>query len=111
MTVNTTQPAQPTQIQRAYHVSGNSVTPTSESEESIFHDPRGILFIWEEPKQHAKYIMGCDPTVGITGWGRSSRIPSDRRTDNGAIEIFRVDALKMRSEERRVGKESRSRWA
>src|ERR1700733_1083049 len=79
----------------AYHVSGNAVTPSSESEESVADDERGILFMWEEPKPQAKYIISIDPTVGVTSWHRSSRIDGDHKIDNGAIEIFRVDALRM----------------
>jgi len=82
-------------LPQALHVSGNSITRSIESEESIFNDPRGILYMWEEPKQWAKYVIGCDPTVGITGWRRDLANDSDRKIDNGAIEVFRVDALKV----------------
>lgn len=84
----------PDDIQGAYYVSGSSLVRTSESEKAIMDDPRGFVHIWEAPKQWAKYIMGHDPTVGITGWSRATRTDGDRKTDNGAIEIFRVDAFK-----------------
>jgi len=80
---------------RSYHVSGNSVTPTRESAEAILYDPRGLLHIWEEPKQHARYCLGCDPSVGITGWRRDLSTEGDHKTDNGAIEIFQIDAIKV----------------
>lgn len=53
-------------------------------------DPRGIVWIYEEPNPRATYVMGIDPTVGITGWDRSLRTVDDFKTDNGAIEILRV---------------------
>lgn len=80
---------------RSYHVSGNSVTPTQESDEAIRNDPRGLLHIWDEPKQHARYCLGCDPSVGITGWRRDLATDGDHKTDNGAIEIFQIDAIKV----------------
>ena len=81
-------------MQESFFVSGNSLKLCRESDESIANDPRGLCHIWEEPRAHARYIMGCDPTVGITGWSRFSRIDGDHKTDNGAIEIFRVDGIR-----------------
>lgn len=83
------------QFQEAYYVSGSSLHVSSDSDESLRDDPRGIVHLWEEPIQQAKYIMGIDPSYGITGWSRSARTDADRRTDNGAIEIFRLDAIKL----------------
>ena len=54
------------------------------------HDPRGILWIWEPPAARHTYIQAIDPSVGITGWNRYSRVKSDWRTNNGAIEILRI---------------------
>lgn len=79
----------------SYHVAGSSLFSTQESDESVRDDPRGLVHLWEEPQQHAKYIMGIDPSYGITGWSRSSRTDSDRKTDNGAIEIYRLDAIRI----------------
>ncbi len=81
-------------MQQSFHVSGSSLLLAEESAESISQDPRGLCHIWEEPKQHARYIMGCDPSVGITGWRRDLATDGDHKTDNSAIEIFRVDAIK-----------------
>ena len=79
-----------------YHVSGNSLLEYVgvESERDMLEDGRGIVHVWEPPIAQARYIMGGDPTVGITGWTRSSRIEGDHKIDNGAIEVFRVDAIK-----------------
>lgn len=81
-------------MQASYFVSGNSLLRSSELEPSINDDPRGLVLMWEEPKGHAKYIMGCDPTEGITGWSRGTRIEGDHKTDNGVIQVWRVDAFK-----------------
>ncbi len=53
-------------------------------------DPRGLIWIWEPPNRGATYVLGCDPTVGRTGWNRFNRVKEDARTDNGAIEIIKV---------------------
>lgn len=53
-------------------------------------DPRGIIWMWEPPIKSATYALGCDPTVGRTGWNRYNRVKEDSHTDNGAIEIIRV---------------------
>jgi len=81
-------------ITRPFHVSGNSLLPFSDSEESLQADPRGIVWMFEEPIPQAQYIMGCDASVGITGWSRATSTDGDHKIDNGAIEIFRVDAIK-----------------
>jgi hypothetical protein len=76
-------------------VSGSDIYPyREESMADIKKDPRGLLFMYEQPIARAKYIMGLDPTQGITGWSRGTRTTGDHKTDNGAIEIFRVDAVK-----------------
>jgi len=53
------------------HVAGSHIEPyCEESWESVLNskDPRGILLMWHPPRKGAKYIMGGDPTQGITGW-------------------------------------------
>lgn len=82
-------------MQQAFHVAGSSLCRAIESDESIAADPRGIVHIWQEPVQHARYIIGLDPSVGITGWRRDLATDGDHKTDNSAIEVFRVDALKV----------------
>ena len=77
---------------QALHISGNSIRQSIETDDDLRADPRGIVWMFEPPVVGAHYIMGCDPTVGITGWNRAIRTENDHRTDNGAIEIFRVDA-------------------
>ena len=74
------------------YVGGNSLEAyTSESWEEIDRDPRGLFLMWEPPDPNCKYILGMDPTEGITGWNRGTRVEGDHKTDNGAIEIFKID--------------------
>lgn len=75
----------------AWTVGESNVSICRESAEEIENDPRGLFLVWEPPRKDAHYIMGLDPTQGITGWTRASRTEGDHKTDNGAIEIFRVD--------------------
>lgn len=82
-------------IPQTYHIGGNSLFRTTEPRDEIMSDPRGLLHVWEPPRSSSTYIMGHDPTVGITGWSRATRTDADRKVDNGAIEIFRVDGVKQ----------------
>lgn len=82
-------------FQGSYHISGSNMHLAAESEEAVLEDPRGLLLMWEEPKGWAKYIMASDPSVGITGWNRGARTNGDHKTDNGVIQVFRPNAIKM----------------
>lgn len=53
-------------------------------------DARGVIWTWEDPKPGATYVIGVDPTVGLTGWHRELRKDDDVKVDNGAIEVLRV---------------------
>ncbi len=53
-------------------------------------DPRGILWLYEEPKPNEIYVLGVDPTIGLSGWNRYSRTRDDVDTDNGTIEVIKV---------------------
>lgn len=52
-------------------------------------DPRGLVWLWEEPSPKHQYVMAIDPSVGRTGWVRESRTTDDYKTDNGCIQIIR----------------------
>lgn len=67
---------------------------TAESWEEVERDPRGLLLMWEPPQKRAKYIMGLDPTQGITGWSRGTRTNGDHKVDNGALVVFEVDGAR-----------------
>jgi hypothetical protein len=76
----------------ALYVAGSSLEPyTTESDEEIERDPRGLVLMWEGPIKTAKYVMGMDTAEGVTGWSRILKKDGDTKTDNSAIEIFRVD--------------------
>lgn len=79
----------------ALHVGGSSIHRCTESWESIQADPRGLLLMWHEPKPDARYVISCDPTMGITGWSRGMRKDGDEKTDNCAIEIFQPEAIRL----------------
>lgn len=81
-------------LPQALYCSGSSLISSPESLDDLQSDPRGIAWLWESPMPQAKYIMGMDPTVGITNWSRASRTDNDHKTDNGAIEVWRVDAIR-----------------
>jgi len=60
--------------------------PTDELDD----DPRGIVWMWEQPRRNATYCMGIDTTNGLIPWDRSLRKGDDTDTDNGVIEVIRL---------------------
>lgn len=72
---------------QTYRVGKQTLTPCEVPENNT--DARGILWMFEEPKPNATYVVGCDPTLGISGWHRTLRTKDDVRKDNAAIEVFR----------------------
>jgi hypothetical protein len=58
-------------------------------------DPRGLLWVWEEPDRRREYIVTCDPTVGIPGWNRQLRSKDDAATDNACIQVFRKPGIQV----------------
>lgn len=77
------------------YVSGNSIAQyLAESWDEIKKDPRGFVCMYEPPAPGAKYILGLDTAEGITGWHRGMISAEDRKRDNSAIEIFRVDGAR-----------------
>ena len=77
------------------HVGGSSIVRTTESMESVIADPRGLLLMWHEPRSQGRYVISCDPTVGITGWSRAFRKDGDEKIDNCAIQVFEPSAIRM----------------
>lgn len=65
-----------------------------ESWGEVERDPRGLLLMWDPPREGAKYIVGMDASEGITGWSRGSRTEDDFKTDNGVIEVFHIDGIR-----------------
>jgi len=66
---------------------GNSRIERTDPDE---RDPRGLLWLFEEPNERATYIVGCDPAMGRAKWHRSLRTQDDERSDNSAIEVVRL---------------------
>jgi hypothetical protein len=56
------------------------------------YDPRGVVWIWENPKPGANYIVSCDPSYGITGWDRFARTEDDAKTDNCSVQVIKSGA-------------------
>jgi hypothetical protein len=55
-------------------------------------DVRGIVQIWEMPRDNANYVVSCDPSYGLAGWHRNLRTEEDEKTDNCAVEVLRCGA-------------------
>lgn len=71
---------------KSWRVGNRTITPHAIDDE----DERGILWVYEEPRQYATYVVSIDPTVGRPGWSREFRTEADLDTDNAAIEVFRA---------------------
>jgi len=69
-----------------WSIGKHSIVPSSPHD----HDPRGLLFMFEEPRKDCRYIVGVDPTIGIAHWNRNMRVADDTRTDNACIQVVRV---------------------
>lgn len=55
----------------------------------------GIVWMFEQPDWKSTYVIACDPAMGITGWDRT--IPQDNKTDNTAIEVFRLGKREIKT--------------
>lgn len=55
-------------------------------------DPRGVVHVWEPPRENSAYVVACDPSYGLAGWHRSLRTEDDEKTDNCAVEVIRCGA-------------------
>lgn len=75
------------QLLRSWRVGQRGIEPVPRDELDI--DPRGILWMYEEPRQTAAYVVGCDPTVGKPGWNRWLRTDDDIAIDNAVIQVLR----------------------
>lgn len=75
-----------------YRLHGCGAILPIEPERLDHRDPdwRGLVKLWEPPRQRARYIMGIDPAGGIVNWSRARRFQDDAKIDNSAIEVIRV---------------------
>lgn len=71
---------------KSWKIGNRTIAPYSLDDE----DERGVLWVYEEPKQGETYVVSIDPTVGRAGWSREFRTEADLDTDNAAIEVFRA---------------------
>lgn len=95
-----------------FQIGVNGLEQANIDPREIRKDPRGITYMWEPPLPNARYIVSCDPTFGIPGWSRYSRQPGDRKTDNCAIEVIRLNAIQQpvydaRTDKLKLDKENR----
>lgn len=58
-------------------------------------DPRGQVLMWEYPKRAHTYVIGVDPTFGLSGWDRTLRTKDDLQKDNAAVEVYRKESDRL----------------
>src|SRR5581483_3290707 len=73
-----------------FRIGGRQIIERIDDGSDIDGDPRGVVFLYEPPNPRSRYILGCDPTQGRTGWSRYNRSEDDAKIDNGAIEVIRI---------------------
>lgn len=72
---------------QAWTVGKHDISPLPANELDL--DGRGILWMYEPPRDNATYYIAGDPTVGKTGWNRWLRTDDDIDIDNAALEVLR----------------------
>ncbi|HKT90146.1 MAG TPA: hypothetical protein VJQ59_16995 [Candidatus Sulfotelmatobacter sp.] len=70
-----------------FYVNHGSLVPAEDADYD--GDPRGIVWMYEQPKPNGEYVIGVDPSVGIVGWNRFSRRDDDVKTDNAVVEVIK----------------------
>lgn len=73
-----------------FRVGGRQTIVRIDDGSDVDSDPRGVVFLYEPPNPRARYVLGCDPTQGRTGWSRYNRAEDDQKVDNGAIEVIKL---------------------
>jgi len=77
-----------------HHVVGYHLGPMHEGElDDALKDPRGIVWVFEQPDTRATYVQACDPpgSGGIPKWTRQARTHNDIKIDNGAVQVWRKE--------------------
>lgn len=59
-------------------------------------DPRGVVWLWEEPRRDCTYVVGVDPSGGIPGWDRYYAATNDLLSDNGVVSVWRKESRATR---------------
>jgi hypothetical protein len=75
-----------------HHAGGFHLGPMHPDELDDAHkDPRGIVWLYEQPSPHAIYAGASDPAGGIPRWSRQARTQDDVKKDNGTVQIWRKE--------------------
>lgn len=73
-----------------HHVGGYHLGPMHPAELGDAHkDPRGIVWLWEQPDTRYTYAAASDPAGGIPRWSRQARTHNDINKDNGTVQVWR----------------------
>lgn len=51
---------------------------------------RGYVWLFESPQPGQTYVIGVDPTFGVSGWAPELSTDEDLQTDNAAISVWRI---------------------
>jgi hypothetical protein len=75
--------------QPIHHIAGYHLGPMHPEE--LDRDPRGIIWLWEQPATNQSYVQSADPTGGIPKWSRAFRTHNDVNIDNGCNQVWRKE--------------------
>lgn len=53
-------------------------------------EARGYVWLFEPPTPGQTYVVGVDPTFGITGWHPELMTEEDENTDNAVVSVWRI---------------------
>lgn len=59
-------------------------------EDLTTHQARGYVWLFEPPIPGQTYVIGVDPSFGITGWHPELATEEDENTDNAAVSVWRI---------------------
>lgn len=51
---------------------------------------RGYVWLFESPQPGQVYVIGVDPTFGISGWAPELSTDEDLNTDNACVSVWRI---------------------
>lgn len=71
------------------HVGGYHIGPMHPDE--LDKDPRGIIWLWEQPDSRFEYVVAADPANGIPRWSRVFRTTDDTTKDNACAQVWRKE--------------------
>lgn len=53
-------------------------------------EARGYVWLFEAPQPGQSYVVGVDPTFGLTGWHPDLTTEEDENTNNAAVSVWRI---------------------